>query len=410
MAGFDFIGASRFNFQRAARALGLDAWRERQLVTPAREVKVELSVAMDDGTIGTFVGYRVQHDDSRGPMKGGIRYHPAVDPDEVTALASLMTWKTAVVDLPYGGAKGGVNCDPSKLSQGELQRLTRTLTDQLHDVIGPQKDIPAPDMGTNSQTMAWICDQYAQHHGWTPAVITGKPVELGGSLGRESATGRGCLFALEALLADQGRTLAGVTVAIQGFGNVGSWTARLMAEQGAKIVAVSDVTGAVHDPRGLDLVALQAHVKATRGVKGFAGAEAIAPEAVLTARCEVLVPAALEGQLTRENAELVQARIIIEGANGPTTPEADEVFRRRGVVVVPDIFANAGGVTVSYFEWVQNVQCYRWTEERVNAELKLRMLQAWSDLKAQASKARDLREAAFMLAVGRVARATSLRR
>ncbi len=405
-----FIEASRHYFQQAAKSLDLGERFTRQLVTPEREIKVELTVPLDSGDLATFIGYRVQHDSSRGPMKGGIRYHHNVDPDEVTALASLMTWKTAVVDLPYGGAKGGVNCDPRQLSSSELQRLTRTFTDRMHDVIGPNRDIPAPDMGTNAQTMAWIADQYANYHGWTPAVITGKPLELGGSPGRESATGRGCLYALEAFLADQGRKLEGVTVAVQGFGNVGSWAARLMAEQGARIVAVSDVTGAVYNADGLDVAALYEHVRRTRGVVGFEGGDAMKAEQVLTCACEVLVPAALEGQLTDVNAKDVQAKIIVEGANGPTTPEADETFRKRGIVVIPDIFANAGGVTVSYFEWVQNIQQYRWTEERVNQELRTRMTQAWKDLKAASTnQCKDLRQAAFQLAVSRVARATSLR-
>ncbi|MCO5169527.1 MAG: glutamate dehydrogenase [Planctomycetes bacterium] len=404
-----FIEASKHYFDQAAKALDLGERLRRQLATPQREIKVELTVPLDSGEIATFVGYRVQHDSSRGPMKGGIRYHPCVDEDEVTALASLMTWKTAVVDLPYGGAKGGVNCDPRQLTQTELQRLTRVLTDRMQDVIGPYRDIPAPDMGTNAQTMAWIVDQYSNYHGWSPAVITGKPVELGGSLGREAATGRGCLFALEALLADQRRSIEGITVAVQGFGNVGSWAARLMAEQGAKIVAVSDVTGATYNADGLDMAALLEHVKKTRGVINFKGGEVLKAEEILTCPCEVLVPAALEEQLTEVNAKDVQAKIIVEGANGPTTPEADETFRKRGITVIPDIFANAGGVTVSYFEWVQNVQQYRWSEERVNQELRARMTQAWADLKGAAKNARDLREAAFQLAVSRVAKATLLR-
>ncbi|MCW8139160.1 MAG: glutamate dehydrogenase [Planctomycetota bacterium] len=404
-----FIEASKHYFDQAAKALDLGERLKRQLSTPQREIKVELTVPLDSGEIATFVGYRVQHDSSRGPMKGGIRYHPCVDEDEVTALASLMTWKTAVVDLPYGGAKGGVNCDPRQLSQSELQRLTRVLTDRMQDVIGPYRDIPAPDMGTNAQTMAWIVDQYSNYHGWSPAVITGKPVELGGSLGREAATGRGCLYALEALLADQRRSIEGITVAVQGFGNVGSWAARLMAEQGARIVAVSDVTGATYNADGLDMAALVEHVQKTRGVINFKGGEVLKAEEILTCPCEVLVPAALEEQLTEVNAKDVQAKIIVEGANGPTTPEADETFRRRGITVIPDIFANAGGVTVSYFEWVQNIQQYRWSEERVNQELRARMTQAWADLKGAAKNARDLREAAFMLAVSRVAKATLLR-
>jgi glutamate dehydrogenase (NAD(P)+) len=404
-----FIEASRFYFEQAAKALDLGPRLTRQLVMPMRELKVELTVPLDSGDTATFVGFRIQHDNSRGPMKGGIRYHPNVDPDEVIALASLMTWKTAVVDLPYGGAKGGVTCDPRALSPGELQRLTRKLVDRMHEVIGPNLDIPAPDMGTNAQTMAWIVDQYSNYHGWAPAVVTGKPVELGGSPGREAATGRGVLFALEGYLADEGRLVRGVEVAIQGFGNVGSWAARLLAEQGAKIVAVSDVTGATYNREGLDITALLKHVQVTKGIVGFAGGEPIPAADVLTCKCEVLVPAALEGQLTAENAEAVQAKIIVEGANGPTTPEADAIFRRRGIIVIPDIYANAGGVTVSYFEWVQNIQQYRWTEERVNQELRTRMLLAWKDLKTHSGKAQDLRQAAFQLAVTRVAKATLLR-
>ena len=404
-----FIEASRYYFEQAAKVLDLGPRLTRQLVVPMRELKVELTVPLDSGDSATFVGFRIQHDDSRGPMKGGIRYHPSVDPDEVIALASLMTWKTAVVDLPYGGAKGGVNCDPRTLSPAELQRLTRKLVDRMHEVIGPNLDSPAPDMGTNAQTMAWIVDQYSNYHGWTPAVVTGKPIELGGSQGREAATGRGVLFALEAYLADNDRVVRGAEVAIQGFGNVGSWAARLLAEQGARIVAVSDVTGATWNAKGIDVAALMKHVGATKGIIGFTGGEPIAPADVLTCRCEVLVPAALEGQLTAANANGVQAQIIVEGANGPTTPEADEVFRKRGITVIPDIYANAGGVTVSYFEWVQNIQQYRWTEERVNQELRTRMIQAWADLKAHSGKALDLRQAAFQLAVTRVAKATLLR-
>jgi glutamate dehydrogenase (NAD(P)+) len=404
-----FYEASRHDFEVAARALGLDARLTRQLATPTREVKVELTVTLDSGEVATFIGYRIQHDSARGPMKGGIRFHPQVDPEEVTALASLMTWKTAVVDLPYGGAKGGVACDPRRLSSAELQRLTRAFTGRMHDVIGPNTDVPAPDVGTNAQVMAWIVDEYARFHGWTPAVVTGKPVELGGSLGREAATGRGAVFALEAFLADEGRPLAGARVAIQGLGNVGAWAARLLAERGARVVAVSDSTGAVRAPGGLDVPALLEHKAATRSVTGLPGSEPMDPQDVLTAPCDVLLPAALEGQLTAENAPRVQAKVIVEAANGPGTPEADEVFRRRGLTVIPDIFANAGGVTVSYFEWVQNIQQYRWSEERVNEELRARMQQAWRDLKDARGDAKDLREAAYRLAVRRVARATLLR-
>ena len=407
-----FLDAARYYFQQAAKDVGLGTMLERQLLTPRREIRVEVTLQKDDGSVATFIGYRVQHDDSRGPMKGGIRFDPRVDPQEVDALAALMTWKTAVVNLPYGGAKGGVNCDPRALSRAELQRLTRTYTDHLHDVIGPNIDIPAPDMGTNAQTMAWIVDQYSKYHGWTPGVITGKPIELGGSLGREAATGRGLLLALQCLLQDQGRDLKGVEVAVQGFGNVGSWAARLMARAGAKIVAASDHTGALRNRAGLDVEALEAWRQKSGGViKGFPGGEAFAGELLVLEPCEVLVPAALESVLTRENAPEVRAKVILEGANGPTTPEADEVFHERGITVVPDIYANAGGVTVSYFEWVQNIQQYYWTEERVNQELAVRMVQAWQDLKAQAAASRtgNLRRAAFQLAISRVARATQLR-
>jgi glutamate dehydrogenase (NAD(P)+) len=411
MAQFSFIEASKQYFTAASKALALGPRLERQLLTPTREIKVELTVPLDSGEVATFLAYRIQHDNSRGPMKGGIRYHPSVDPDEVTALAQLMTWKTAVVDLPYGGAKGGVACDPTTMSREEQQRLTRALTDRLHDVIGPYLDIPAPDMGTNAQTMAWVVDQYAKYHGWTPGVVTGKPVELGGSLGREAATGRGCTYALEALLADQGKTMKGATVAVQGFGNVGSWAARLMAEQGAKVIAVSDVTGAVYDATGLDVAALARWVADKKTVRGFPKAAEFPANEVLTCAADVVVPAAMEGQLTRDNAKDVRAKIIVEGANGPTTPEADDILRAKGVTIIPDIFANAGGVTVSYFEWVQNIQQYRWEEQRVNEELRTRMFSTWKDLKgiAATGKARDLREAAFQLAVTRVARATALR-
>ena len=402
--------ATILNFMRAARLLGLGEKIIRQLVQPKREIKVECTIPMDDGSIGTFVGYRVQHDDSRGPMKGGIRYHHEVDPDEVNALASLMTWKTAVVDLPYGGGKGGINCDPTKLSAGEQERLTRKFIQGIHDLIGPNLDVPAPDMGTNARTMAWIVDEYSKFHGWSPGVVTGKPIELGGSLGREAATGRGMLYALQSYLADAGTNLRGMTFSIQGYGNVGSWAARLLAAEGGKIVAISDVGGALRNPDGIDLAALDAHVGATRSVMGFKGAEAIAKEQVLFENVDCLVPAALGGVLTAGNAGEVRAKLILEGANHPTEPGADEIFQSRGVTVLPDIFANAGGVTVSYMEWVQNLQQYRWDEERVNGELKRTMRAAWKDLTSTAKTHKcDLRIAAFALAIGRVAKATALR-
>jgi glutamate dehydrogenase (NAD(P)+) len=343
-------------------------------------------------------------------MKGGIRFHPQVDPDEVNALASLMTWKTAVVDVPFGGAKGGVNCDPRKLSQHELQRLTRSFAQGIHDVIGPDKDIPAPDMGTNAPTMAWIADEYAKFFGWQPAVVTGKPIELGGSYGREAATGRGLVFALENYFEDVGRSISGTKFVVQGYGNVGSWTAKLLAERGGIILAISDVTGAVRNPRGLDLHALDAHLQKTGGVLGFQGGEGFAAEQLLSEPCDVLVPAALGNVLRKDNARHVRAGIVLEGANHPTDPEADAILEKNGIVVLPDIYANAGGVTVSYFEWVQNIQRFRWDEARVNDELKAVMKRAWNSISTHAKQYRcGFRSAAFALALSRVAAATQLR-
>jgi glutamate dehydrogenase (NAD(P)+) len=397
-------------FDRAARLIGLDKRTEKSLITPFREVKVECPLVRDDGAIDTVVGYRVQHDNSRGPMKGGIRYHHQVDLNEVNALAALMTWKTAVVDLPYGGAKGGIAVDPTKLSPAELQRLTRVFTQRIHDVIGPYKDIPAPDMGTNAQTMAWIVDEYEKFVGHAPAVVTGKPVALGGSLGRDSATGRGLLFAAECLFEDLGKKVSDFTYAIQGFGNVGSAAARLIAEAGGKIVAIGDVTGGVRNKKGLDIAALAEHVAAKKGVAGFAGGDGFKAEDLLAEPCDVLIPAALGDVLTKSNAKSVRAKIIIEGANHPTDPDAAAIFQKKGITVLPDIYANAGGVTVSYFEWVQNVQQYRWSEEHVNGELRKRMRAAYADLKeVQKQHGCDLRTAAFVLAVGRVGKATELR-
>jgi glutamate dehydrogenase (NAD(P)+) len=402
--------ATNYNFSKAARLVGLSERMEKRLITPKRELKVECTVSLDDGTIGTFVGYRVQHDDARGPMKGGIRFHHEVDPDEVNALASLMTWKTAVVDLPYGGAKGGVTCDPSKMSDGEVQRLTRAFVEGIHDIIGPDTDIPAPDMGTSARTMAWIVDEYAKFHGWQPGVVTGKPIEIGGSYGREAATGRGLLYALEAYLEDEGKKIGDLTYAVQGYGNVGSWASRLITEQGGKIVAVSDVGGAIRARGGIDLAKLDAHVREHRTVAGFAGADAIKPEEILFEPCDVLVPAALGGVLHRGNADHVRARIVLEGANHPVEPEADEIFEKKNIVALPDIFANAGGVTVSYFEWVQNRQHFRWDEDRVNAELRKIMRKAYGDLRTVRKRlGSSFRTAAFALAIERVARATELR-
>lgn len=402
--------ATQYYFKRASKGLGIGQRLEHVLLKPRREIKVGCTIELDNGELAGFTGFRVQHDNSRGPMKGGLRYHPDVDPDEVNSLASLMTWKTAVANIPYGGAKGGINCDPNKLSYSELQRITRAFIDEVHDIIGPGMDIPAPDMGTNAQTMAWIVDQYSKYHGWTPSVVTGKPIELGGSEGRESATGRGLLYATTAVLADEGKQISDYTYAIQGFGNVGSWTARYIQEQGGKVVSVSDLSGAIWNPDGLDIEALVRYVRERGMIAGFPGSDSISPESLLTVNCDVLIPAALGNVLTGSNARDIRAKFIIEGANGPTDPQADEIFIERGITVVPDIFANAGGVIVSYFEWVQNVQQFRWREDRVNAELHAVMMDSYREIKQIAkSSRRDLRTAAFELAISRVARATALR-
>jgi glutamate dehydrogenase (NAD(P)+) len=398
-------------FRVAARIMDLSPRVEKLLVTPHREVKVDVSITLDNGELGTFIGYRVQHDGSRGPMKGGLRYHPTVDMDEALGLASLMTWKTAVVNLPYGGAKGGIAVDPETLNPRELQRLTRRFVQQIHDIIGPQTDIPAPDVNTNAQVMAWIMDEYSKMHGFSPAVVTGKPVELFGSKGREEATGRGVVFALEEhLRAAELGEVRGKTFAIQGFGNVGSWAARFLHERGGRVVAVSDVRGGVQKPAGLDVPGLLEHARQTRSVVDFPDSDPISNEALLLEDVDVLVPAALGGVITEANARDVRARLVLEAANGPTTPRADEILAERGITVLPDIYVNAGGVTVSYFEWAQNIQQFRWDEERVNAELHRHMVDAYATLaKVVRQRKVSFRTAAFIVAIGRVGRATVLR-
>lgn len=397
-------------FRKAARLMDVGERIETLLATPLREVKVQVSIELDSGEIRTFNGHRVQHDNSRGPMKGGLRFHPGLDGTECAELATLMTWKTAVVNLPFGGAKGGVTCDPAKLSARELERITRKYVDQIQDVLGPTRDIPGPDLNTNPQVMAWVMDQYSRYHGHSPAVVTGKPVDLYGSKGRDSATGRGLLIVCREVLRDLNRPLKGARLAIQGFGNVGSHAARLLCDEGAVLVAVSDLHGGVRNAQGLDLPGLFDHVKRHGTVKGFGGGAACSNEEVLTADCDVLIPAALGGTLSPELAAEVRAKLVLEGANGPLSPEADEVLERRGVLVVPDILASAGGVTVSYFEWVQNQQHLAWEEERVLAELERVMKDAY-DRVAQIARNRrvPLRTAAYVLAIGRVGKATVLR-
>nr|XP_043613089.1 glutamate dehydrogenase 1-like [Erigeron canadensis] len=404
------LAATNRNFTRAARLLGIDSKLEKSLLIPFREIKVECTIPKDDGTLASFIGFRIQHDNSRGPMKGGIRYHSEVEPDEVNALAQLMTWKTAVANIPYGGAKGGIGCDPSEMTISELERLTRVFTQKIHDLIGIHADVPAPDMGTNPQTMAWILDEYSKFHGYSPPAVTGKPTDLGGSLGRDAATGRGVLFATEALLNDFGKTIAGQRVVIQGFGNVGTWAAKLIHENGGKVIAVSDVSGAIKDSNGLDIPRLIKYVEAHKGVKGFEGADQIDPNSVLVEECDILIPAALGGVINRENANDIQAKFIVEAANHPTDPEADEILKKKGVVILPDIFANSGGVTVSYFEWVQNIQGFQWDKEKVNTELKRYVGQGFKDMKSMCRTHNcELRMGAFTLGLNRVAKATLIR-
>jgi glutamate dehydrogenase (NAD(P)+) len=399
------------NFALAAKKIGMSEELAMLIRTPDRELRVELPVMMDDGKLHSIIGYRVQHNNARGPYKGGIRYHQEVDLDEVRALASLMTWKTAVVDIPFGGAKGGVTIDPTKLSPGELERLTRAFTSKIDLIIGPSEDIPAPDVNTNAQTMAWMMDEYSKSHGYSPAVVTGKPVELGGSLGREEATGRGVCIAFREAAKSYKMDLKKITVAIQGFGNVGSHTARILEqEMGVKVVAISDVKGGIYNPRGIRYTDAVAQIKNTGSVVGLKGCVKLTNEELLELKCDVLIPAALGNQLRGDNAHKVQAKLIIEAANGPTTYEADEIFASRGIPVIPDIYANAGGVTVSYFEWVQNVQRFRWEYPRILSELEKTMTAAFTAVHHMSEHHKvPLRIGAFILAVERVAKAAKLR-
>jgi glutamate dehydrogenase (NAD(P)+) len=404
-----FADVNRY-FERAASILALPREVVEQLVTPYREVRVECTIRMDSGKIRTFTGYRVQHDNSRGPFKGGLRYHPEVDIDEVRALASLMTWKTAVVGIPYGGAKGGIEVDPSQLSMFELERLTRKFVAGIHDMIGPSVDIPAPDVNTTPQVMAWIMDEYAKYHGFQPGVVTGKPVDMFGSLGRDEATGRGVVIAIEEFLRTRSQAIRDCRYVIQGFGNVGTHTARILDEMGGRVVGIGDVAASFYDPSGISIQAALRHVKEHRSLASWDGAPRIANDELLHQPCDVLVPAALGGVLTLETAQKVQCSLVVEAANGPTTPEGDEVLRQRGITVLPDIYANAGGVTVSYFEWVQNLQQFAWDETRVRQELEVIMRNAFRHLSGAAKRhSIDLRTAAFVVAIERVARATAQR-
>ncbi len=401
--------AAQQYFDEAATVLGLSHSMRDLLVTPEREIKVQVPIRRDNGEIATYIGYRMQHNSARGPMKGGLRYHHEVNADEVLALASLMTWKTAVVDIPYGGAKGGISVNTKDLSRDELERLTRRFVDEIHDLFGPDKDIPAPDMGTNAQTMAWIMNQYQKFHGFAPGCVTGKPVELYGAEGREEATGRGVGNLTLACLRRFGRIIENSTVAIQGFGNVGTYTASYLHQAGGRVIAISDVSGGILNRSGIDIPAALEYVAAKKSLAGFPGGEPISNSDLLTLDVDVLIPAALGNVLTADNAELVQARLIIEAANGPTTPEADAIFRRREIPVLPDILANAGGVTVSYFEWVQNQQYFRWDLSRVREELERSLTKAFHRVSTIAAEKKiPLRTAAWVLGIERVARATEL--
>jgi glutamate dehydrogenase (NAD(P)+) len=404
-----FETTNRF-LQQALETLELSEEETVLLRTPSREVKVELIIRMDDGSIGNFIGYRVQHDDSRGPFKGGLRYHPKADLDHVRSLASLMTWKTALIDVPYGGAKGGIQVDPMQLSVAELERLTRRFTQTIHEFIGPTTDIPAPDMNTDASVMAWIFDEYSNHHGFHPAVVTGKPVDLHGSRGREAATGRGAMYAIREVLEHDGRSLEGTSFVVQGFGNVSSWAARLLHEAGAKVVAVSDIKGGIYSPDGLDPQAVLEHAYETSSVVNYKNAEAISNEDILEIECDVLVPAAIGNVITEENAGDLNCEYVLEAANAPTSFEGDQILNERGITVVPDIYCNAGGVTVSYFEWAQNIQHFSWPEERINSELEKRMVDAHKHLLSLKNKYDvSLRTAAFIGAVERVREATRMR-
>ncbi|MGE5275419.1 MAG: Glu/Leu/Phe/Val family dehydrogenase [Acidobacteriota bacterium] len=398
-------------FDLAAQKLGLDPGLYKVLREPVRETKVSIPVSMDDGRIEVFIGYRVLHNIARGPGKGGIRYDKNVTLDEVRALAAWMTWKCAVVNIPFGGAKGGVICDPGSLSRGELERITRRYTAELMDQLGPEKDVPAPDMGTNPQTMAWIMDTYSMHARHTvTSVVTGKPLSLGGSRGRVEATGRGLMLICREAAPLKGFKLAGSRIAVQGFGNVGSIAARMCHEAGAKIVAVSDIAGGIANPAGLDIGKVLAHYEKARSFEGFGAAETISNTELLELDCDILIPAANENQIRGKNAPNIKAKIVLEGANGPTTQRADEVLREKDVLVVPDILANAGGVTVSYFEWVQDRAGFFWREQEVNERLEDIMVQSFRDVATMAEKyGVTFRIAAYMLGIQRVAHDTMVR-
>ena len=405
------FGAMLQEFDGAARILNLEPGIWKILTHPKRQIVVSCPVQMDNGEIEVFTGYRVQYNITLGPAKGGIRYHPQVSLDEVTALAAWMTWKCAVAHIPFGGGKGGVICDPTRMSRRELEALTRRYCAEIADAIGPERDVPAPDVNTNEQVMAWFMDTYSMHVGHTStAVVTGKPLELGGSLGRREATGRGVMISTRESAKHLGIDIANATVAVQGYGNVGAISAELIGQLGARIVAVTDWKGGVYNEKGLDIAALNEHVRQQKTVAGFKGATSLTNEDLFKLDVDVLVPAALENQITMANAPDIKAKILVEGANGPTSPDAHKHLHERGVFVVPDILANSGGVTTSYFEWVQDRQGYFWTEKEVNERLEAKMCEAFNAVLKTALKYNvDLRTAAYIVAINRVATVTRLR-
>ncbi|WP_158788853.1 Glu/Leu/Phe/Val dehydrogenase [Granulicella sp. L46] len=403
--------AQAARFDEAAKRLNLEPGIWKVLRYPSREIIVHIPVSMDDGHIEVFTGYRVQHSISRGPCKGGIRYGPDVSLDEVRALASWMTWKCAVVNIPFGGAKGGVICEPKNMSEGELERMTRRYTAALIEFIGPEKDVPAPDMGTNEQTMAWVMDTYSMHMGQTmTSVVTGKPVSLGGSRGRREATGRGISVVTDQALKHLNMIPSETSVIIQGFGNVGSNAAKLLWDKGYKIIGIGEYDGALYNPAGIDISELLEHKARTGTIHKFSGAQAFDKDAILIEKCDVLIPAATENVITSRNAADLKCRILCEGANGPTTPVADEILSEKGIFVIPDILANAGGVTTSYFEWVQDRMGYFWTEDEVNQRLDRIMIDSFNDvLHFSIAHGVNNRIAAYMLAIDRVAHTTKQR-
>lgn len=407
MSTFDEVNVF---FDRAADRLGMADGVREMLRSPWRELRVTVPVRMDNGEIEVFTGYRIQHNGARGPYKGGVRFHPNADVEEVRALASLMTWKTALVEIPFGGAKGGVQCDPLTMSNGELNRLTRRYTQNIEHLLGVNRDIPAPDLGTNAQTMAWMMDAYGQIHGHTPGIVTGKPVELGGSVGRDSATGRGAIYVTTEMAKDMNMDPAGARIVVQGFGQVGSWAARIAAEQGCTVIAVSDVDGGTFNSQGLDVEALLKLKDEGGSVQNFKGGESISNNDLLELDCDILIPAAIDRVIHADNAPRVKAKVIIEAANHPLTPEADDILNDRGIRIVPDILVNAGGVVVSYFEWTQNLYQHTWDMDRVNDELSKIMTRAFTSVKDRVqAEGVTYREAAFLIGLERVAHVAELR-